>query len=503
MDKMIRLKEILEKNRAYQHAMTILSWDLETEAPVNAGVRISKTLGTLSELSYVTLVNDEVRDIVYGVNFDELNEIDKKLILNLRKDIFDKMSKIPVDVYSKYSELSTISTQKWGEAKRSNKLEEYGPYLEEIIRYNKEFIKYRGYNGHPYNLLLSDYENELTVEIVDEFFKNIKDELTPFIKEVITKKRDELKDIKARFLSKSYPIDKQKELSKEISEILKFDYNSGVIKESEHPFTTNTSNKDVRITTHYYENDPLSAIYSTIHETGHALYEQQILDIYQENFLGGGVSMGIHESQSRIFENMFCKNDSFTKVIYDLMDKYFGMDITLDEFKLILNEVNTSLIRVEADELTYPIHVMIRYELEKEIFSDLERKENAEDVAKKWADKYEEYLGVRPMTYSEGILQDVHWSQGSFGYFSSYALGSAYSAQIYDAMGKDIDISKELENSEFSNINSWLKEKIHKFGSFKDPKDLILNATGKEFSPKYYVDYLKNKFAKIYEVEVK
>ncbi|CAM3087473.1 carboxypeptidase M32 [Streptobacillus felis] len=503
MDKLIRLKEILEKNRAYQHAMTILSWDLETEAPVNAALSISKTLGALSELSYLTLVNDEVRDIVYGVDINTLNEIDKKLILNLRKNIFDKMSKIPVDVYSKYSELGTMSTQKWGEAKRTNNLEIYAPYLEEVIKYNKDFIKYRGYEGHPYNLLLSDYENELTVEIVDEFFKNIKDELTPFIKEVITKKREELKDIKARFLSKPYPIDKQKELSKEISEILKYDYNSGVIKESEHPFTTSTSNKDVRITTHYYENDPLSAIYSTIHETGHALYEQQISDEYQDNFLGNGVSMGIHESQSRIFENMFCKNDSFTKVIYDLLDKYFGVEITLDEFKLLLNEVNTSLIRVEADELTYPIHVMIRYELEKEIFSDLEKMENAEEIAKKWADKYEEYLGVRPKTYSEGILQDVHWSQGSFGYFSSYALGSAYSAQIYKAMEKDVDINKDLADSNFENINNWLKEKIHQFGSFKDPKDVILNATGEEFNSKYYVDYLKNKFAKIYGVEVK
>ncbi|NYV27569.1 carboxypeptidase M32 [Streptobacillus felis] len=503
MDKLIRLKEILEKNRAYQHAMTILSWDLETEAPVNAALSISKTLGALFELSYLTLVNDEVRDIVYGVDINTLNEIDKKLILNLRKNIFDKMSKIPVDVYSKYSELGTMSTQKWGEAKRTNNLEIYAPYLEEVIKYNKDFIKYRGYEGHPYNLLLSDYENELTVEIVDEFFKNIKDELTPFIKEVITKKREELKDIKARFLSKPYPIDKQKELSKEISEILKYDYNSGVIKESEHPFTTSTSNKDVRITTHYYENDPLSAIYSTIHETGHALYEQQISDEYQDNFLGNGVSMGIHESQSRIFENMFCKNDSFTKVIYDLLDKYFGVEITLDEFKLLLNEVNTSLIRVEADELTYPIHVMIRYELEKEIFSDLEKMENAEEIAKKWADKYEEYLGVSPKTYSEGILQDVHWSQGSFGYFSSYALGSAYSAQIYKAMEKDVDINKDLADSNFENINNWLKEKIHKFGSFKDPKDVILNATGEEFNSKYYVDYLKNKFAKIYGVEVK
>ena len=287
-------------------------------------------------------------------------------------------------------------------------------------------------------------------------------------------------------------------MSKKITEILKFDYESGVLKESEHPFTTSTSNKDVRITTHYHENDPISAIYSTIHETGHALYEQHVEDVYDENFLGGGVSMGIHESQSRIYENMFGRNDAFVPEIYKLMDEYFGMDISLDEFKLLLNESNLSYIRTESDELTYPLHILVRYELEKEIFSNIDEEVNIDSLVEKWNAKYVKYLGIEPKTLNEGILQDIHWAQGLFGYFPSYALGSAYSAQLYDAMSKEINIEEELRNARFENINNWLELKVQRFGSFLEPDKIILNATGNKFNS----DYIKNKFSKIYGVEV-
>lgn len=502
MEKIVKIKEILGKYRAYNHAQTILSWDLETEAPIKAVSNLSKTIGILSELGYNTVVNDEFKELIYTVDLEKLNDIDKKLVMKTRKDIFDFMSKIPVNEYSRYSELVTLSSQKWSDAKRNNDIKEYAPILKEVIELKKKFIKYRNYEGHPYSLLLSDYEPNLTVEYVDEFFEKIKNDLVPFIKKVVLKRREELQDIKNRFLSKSYPIDKQKELSKEISKILKFNYDAGVLKESEHPFTTSTSNKDVRITTHYHENDPISAIYSTIHETGHALYEQHIEDIYDENFLGGGVSMGIHESQSRIYENMFGRNDAFVPKIYELMDKYFGMDISIDEFKLLLNESNLSYIRTESDELTYPLHILVRYELEKEIFSDIDKEVDVAKLVEKWNDKYVEYLGIKPKTLDEGILQDIHWAQGLFGYFPSYALGSAYSAQIYDAMSKDIDIEEELKNSKFENINKWLELKVQKFGAFLEPDKVILNATGNKFNSDYYIDYLKNKFSKIYGVEV-
>ena len=212
--------------------------------------------------------------------------------------------------------------------------------------------------------------------------------------------------------------------------------------------------------------------------------------------------MGIHESQSRIYENMFGRNDAFVPKIYELMDKYFGIDISIDEFKLLLNESNLSYIRTESDELTYPLHILVRYELEKEIFSDIDKEVDVAKLVEKWNDKYVEYLGIKPKTLDEGILQDIHWAQGLFGYFPSYALGSAYSAQIYDAMNKDINIEEELKNSKFENINKWLELKVQKFGAFLEPDKVILNATGNKFNSDYYIDYLKNKFSKIYGVEV-
>ena len=262
----------------------------------------------------------------------------------------------------------------------------------------------------------------------------------------------------------------------------------------------------MRITTHYYEENILSSIFSTIHEGGHAIYEQQIDDIVSETVLGEGTSMGIHESQSRIFENMFGRNINFLKNIFNKFDELFDVrskGIEVEDFYKIVNTVSKSLIRIEADELTYPIHIMIRYELEKEIFSNLEEIESSEYIdylANKWADMYEEFLGVRPTTNSEGILQDVHWSSGLFGYFPSYALGSAYAAQIYNSMNKEFSIEENLSNGNFDNINSFLKDKIHKFGKSKTPNELLILATGEAFNPDYYINYLKEKYRKIYGI---
>ena len=224
------------------------------------------------------------------------------------------------------------------------------------------------------------------------------------------------------------------------------------------------SQQNVRITTHYYENNLLSSIYSTIHEGGHALYEQHIDDEITDTVLGGGVSMGIHESQSRIFENMFGRSREFIGFIYPKMDELFNLSengIGKEELYKLANAVERQFIRTESDELTYPIHILIRYELEKEIFSNLDEEIDVDALAVKWADKYEEYLGIRPANYTEGILQDVHWAEGLFGYFPSYALGTAYAAQIYDAINKKVNIKEEMKKGDFSQINEILKENIH------------------------------------------
>lgn len=503
-EKMKKIKEILEKKAAFDDAITLLNWDLETEAPRMAIEKKSKTLNYLSGESYSTVINDEFKELVYSVDENDLNELDRKIIQEIKKETFEKMKKIPKEDYQKYSEIVLVASRVWERAKNENNYEIFKDYLKQIIEYNKKFIKLRGYEGHPYNTLLDDYEPEMTVVELDEFFEKVRTELSPLIKKIVKSEKKVLNEEKRKkFKSLKFDIQKQKELSKEILDVMKFDFERGILKESEHPFTTDMGNKDVRITTHYYEDNLLSSVYSTIHEGGHALYEQHITDEISNTILGNGTSMGIHESQSRIYENMFGRSREFLSFLYPKIEKVFDgilskNGITADDLYILANEVEESFIRIEADELTYPIHILIRYELEKEIFSDLDKEVDVDELAEAWADKYEKYLGIRPETYSKGILQDVHWASGLFGYFPSYALGSAYSAQIYDTINKKVNILEELRKGDFSRINGILKNNIHQFGKTKTPKEIIKDMTGKEFDSSYYIDYLIGKFSEIY-----
>ena len=504
-ESVIRIKKILDEKRSLDHAITLLHWDLETEAPIMGVNKISKTIGYLSGESYSKVINEEFKKLIIGLNVDELTKLQKKEIEEIKEEYFDKLDKISKKDYEDYSKLTVIATKKWEEAKANNDFDVFKDYLRQIINYNKKFIAYRNIDKNPYNILLDDYEKGITTDTLDIFFQKIKTDLSPFIKSILSVELDEEVKSKMRtFNELSFDIEKQRQFSRYIAKLIGFNFDMGVIKESEHPFTLNFNNKDVRITTHYYEKNILSSIFSTIHECGHAIYEQQIDDSISDTILGEGTSMGIHESQSRLFENMFGRNFNFWKKVYIKFDELFNIKtngIEVSDFYKIINIVNRSLIRIEADELTYPIHIMIRYELEKEIFSNLDEIENTDYIdylAAKWSDLYEEFLGVRPKTYSEGILQDVHWSSGLFGYFPSYALGSAYAAQIYQAMNKYINVDECLLNLDFTKINEFLKDKIHRFGKSKTPNEILFIATDEEFNSDYYIDYLKNKYVKIY-----
>lgn len=499
MDKLEKLYEYIKIDSAYDHALTLLSWDLETLAPRQAIDGLSKTIQTLSELKYSNFVNDDFKELLYSIDEEELNDIDKKVIKKLKKDIFEKMSKIPKEEYASYNSLITKSSQAWELAKNNNNYDEFKTYLSQLISTNKKFISYRGYENHPYNLLLDDFETGLTVEKADKFFNLLKDELSPFILKVQKEKNKILKDIKERFYSVEFDINTQKEISKEISTILGYDYNKGVIAESEHPFTTAMNNKDVRITTHYYLEDVLSGIYSTVHEVGHGIYEQQVDDKYNDSIiLKGGSTMGVHEAQSRFFENVLAKTREFSDLIYEILTKYRDIKISKDELYILINEVKSQFIRIEADELTYPIHVMIRYEIEKKIFENIDNETNVDELKEMWNDMYEKYLGIRPSNDKEGILQDSHWSAGAFGYFPSYAIGSAYASQMYEALKKEVNVVEDIKNKEFSRINKFLKDTIHKYGDSLSPDELIYSCCKEEFDAKYYINYLKEKFSNIY-----
>jgi carboxypeptidase Taq len=353
-------------------------------------------------------------------------------------------------------------------------------------------------DNNPYNTLLDEYEPGMTTEILDEVFGELRKKIVPLAKKIA----ESPKQPKTDFLFKHFPKDKQQQFSLDILKQLGYDFEAGRLDETVHPFATGLNRGDVRITTKYDENDFRTAIFGTFHECGHALYEQNISAELEGLPLSTGTSMGIHESQSLFYENFVGRNENFWKHNYETLQGYapeqFGA-VSAEDFLAAINESKSSLIRIEADELTYPLHIMIRYEIEKGLFNgDMK----VEDLPQIWNDKYEEYLGVRPSNDAEGILQDVHWAGGAFGYFPSYALGFLYASQLKAAMLKDLPNFDELcANGDLEPVKKWLTDKVHRHGSMKKPLEILTEATGEGLNATHLVEYLEEKYGRIYQLD--
>ena len=411
--------------------------------------------------------------------------------------MYEQIACIPVEEYAAFSNLKTQSSAAWEEAKEKSDFSIFQPYLQKVIDFQRKYVTYRNLEGHPYNTLLQDYERGLTVEVADRFFEQLKEVIVPLLKKI----SDKNMEVPSPFAGVSYSIEGQRAFSEKILEKMNFNKDSGVIAESVHPFTMNLTREDVRITTAYQEDYALSSIYSTIHECGHGLYEQNIGEDIGFSKAATGTTMGIHESQSRIYENNIGRSKAFWSAYFPILKDIFPDQLKSADADLCYrasNDVKASLIRIEADELTYSLHIMVRYELEKAIF---EGKLEAKDLPAAWNEKYHEYLGLTPSKDSEGVLQDVHWSEGLFGYFPSYALGSAYACQFQAAMNRTFDFNEAVSSDNLSKINDWLKENIHKYGSTKTPEEIIMAATGEAFDPKYFTDYLVEKYSSLYELD--
>ena len=487
-----------KKIKAYSYAMWMIGWDSSTEAPKGCFEERAKYTGVLYEESYKLETSKEYIDVVKVLydNKDMLDIVLSREIIEVKKNL-DKILKVPMEEYVEFQTLLATSQNIWTEAKIQNDFEIFRPCLEKIVSFIRKYAKYiETENLKGYDILLDDFEPGFTTKEYDAFFDVLKKELVPFVKKV-TSNRLEYND---NFENKVYPRLDQIEFAKYIQEVMCYDTDHGLMKESEHPFTSGLSTKDVRFTVHYYEDLLSSSIFSAIHELGHATYNQQCNPELDDTFVGGGASMAMHESQSRFYENIIGRSLEFWRVHYSKLQEIFKeqlKDTSLEDFYKSINKVEKSLIRVEADELTYPLHIMIRYDIERML---LKGEIEVKDLPDVWDNMVKEYLGIDVPSVSQGVLQDVHWSNGTFGYFPTYALGSAYSAQIYNKMKQDINIEKVLEGGTTKEINEWLKEKIHKYGATKYPKELLLIATGEEFDPMYYVNYLKDKYSMVYGI---
>ncbi|WP_316569843.1 carboxypeptidase M32 [Neobacillus sp. YIM B06451] len=490
--------EYVKKMAAYNEALGLIYWDLRTGAPREGHVQRAEVIGVLQSEVFKMSVSDKMAAYIEQLSGGEPGDITKKVLEECKKN-FDRNKKIPEDLFREYVVLQARAESVWEEAKKASDFEMFRPYLEKLVAITKQFIEYWGHGGNPYNSLLDMYEPGVTVEVLDNVFARIRDKIVPLVSEIAKSGNKP----ETGFLFHYFPKEAQKDFSLEVLKKIGYNFNAGRLDETVHPFATGLNPGDVRVTTNYDENDFRTAVFGTIHEAGHALYEQNISKELIGTPLCSGTSMGIHESQSLFYENFIGRSLGFWKSNYDLLKKYADGQfdrVSVDDFYRAVNESKPSFIRIEADELTYPLHIIIRYEIEKGLFNN---EIEVKDLPEVWNRKYEEYLGIRPWNDAEGVLQDVHWSGGSFGYFPSYALGYMYAAQFRNTLKTEMpDFESMLEKGDFLPIKEWFTKHVHTFGKVKKPLEILHDATGEGLNPDYLIKYLYEKYSGVYDLTI-
>lgn len=488
-----RLGELQTRLYAYNCASSSLYLDGVTVAPRDTSQGRGVALGVLAGESHKLLADPRTGELLDFLteHRDELDLPQRRQTEELRRS-YKQLSRIPADEYMAYAVLTNEASDVWHRAKEQSDFSLFRPVLEKLVAYNIKFAGYYDSTKAPYDALLSEYERGVDMAYLDSFFAVLRERIVPLIRAIGQKEQPD-----DSFLRRHYPAEAQRKFSDYLMEVLGLDRAHCGIGETEHPFTLNFNSQDVRITTNYKETDVASSMYSVIHEGGHAKYELNIDPALDYTCLAGGVSMGVHESQSRFYENLIGRSRPFIEAIFPKMREFFPeqlKDVTAERFYRAVNKAQPSLIRTEADELTYCLHIMVRYEIEKRLIGGTLA---VKDVPETWNRLYKEYLGVDVPDDRRGCLQDSHWSGGSFGYFPSYALGSAYGAQMLKNMEAGMDVWGPVSRGDLSQVSAWLKERVHRFGGLMEPAEVVKNACG-DFDPTVYTDYLVKKYSQLY-----
>lgn len=495
-DALQELKSIHTKLEYLSNASGLIHWDMQTGAPRKALADRGDLLSYLSGESYKLQTSERMRELIETLDgADGLSEIDAAMVRETKK-AYERTKKVPEERMTAYVKAVSDAESVWTEAKGKNDWEGFRPYLETVMDFQKEMAGYYGYESNPYDALLDQYEPGVTVRELDEVFAQLRDAIVDLLGRI---QKSGVK-IDRSVLYGNFSSEKQREFSVFILERMGFDFEAGRLDISVHPFTTNFGNKDVRLTTFYSDSEISDAMFSSIHEGGHGIYEQNIPDTLKGTGLAGGVSMGIHESQSRFYENIIGRSEAFWTYFYPKLREIFPQFETIaqEDFYRAINAVEPSLIRTQADELTYSLHIIIRYELEKELMNG---RLTVSQLPQAWNAKYKEYLGIEPPDYTQGVLQDTHWSGGMVGYFPSYALGNLYGAQIARRMRQDLpEMDEQIARGDLSAIREWLKEHVHRHGGVYTPGELIRKVTGEDLNAQYFIDYLNRKYSRIYEL---
>jgi carboxypeptidase Taq len=493
MSSLTQLRSRLADVNALRSAMAIMDWDQQTYMPKGGADARAEHQGILSRMAHETFTAESTGTLLDQSAGEAESEDDQALLRVVRRDL-ELATKLPTALVEEKSKLSAVAHEKWVEARATNDFKSFAPILERMFEIARQEAEHLGYKEHIYDALLDQYEEGATAAEVRTMFDALKGPQVALVKAIAAKP-----PVDDSFLYGDWDVAAQSAFTQKLVKAIGFDFNRGRQDTAPHPFCTGWSIGDVRLTTRF---KPYvgSAIFGSLHEAGHGMYEQGSPSRWDRTLLAGGVSLGVHESQSRLWENIVGRSRAFWSCYLPDLQKTFPAlaAYDLDTFYRAINKVEPSFIRVEADELTYNLHVLVRFELECDILTG---KLAVKDLPEAWNAKYSEYLGIIPSNDAEGCLQDVHWSMGSIGYFPTYSMGNVLSYQIWKTLQNDLPNSDELiASGKFEPILGWLQQHVYSKGRYLQPKELVRQVTGKPMDPHDYLSGLSAKYSAIYSL---
>ncbi len=475
---------------------SILLWDQNTYMPPGAAEMRGEQQSLVSGIAHKRLTSKKMGRLLDRLKREELTPEKTAIVREIERK-HERASSIPRSLIQALSRLEPLSTGAWIKARKKEDFSFFKKEFKEVIELKKKVAEHVGYEDTPYDALLDEYEPYMKSRKLTDIFLSLGEKLKP----LVTRLTEVCGDLGDGKMKGKYPIDSQREYLHYLLIEMGYDMETGRIDISEHPFTAG-NHDDVRITLRYDEKDLRTALFSAIHEGGHALYEQGFKRKNYFTPLAEYVSLGIHESQSRMYENIIGRSRSFWEWQYPILKEKFPSlkKMSLDEFHRLINHITQSPIRVEADEVTYSLHIVIRFMIEKDLMED---KLSVDEVPQVWNELYGKYLDLEPESESLGCLQDIHWSMGAIGYFPTYTLGNLYSAQFFKQAQKDIDyLESSIARGDLKTILNWLRENIHMHGKFYSAPNLVEKVTGKPLSEDHFIDYLRKKYSSIYDISL-
>lgn len=490
---MEQLRALEKQLFAYTYAACVINYDDATVAPPESSEGRGEALEALSAAEHQLLTGSGLPGLLKEARKGAPGEQEAAELRELER-MYDEASKIPAEEYAAFAKLTSTAQNVWAKARAADDFDAFAPYLQEILDTRRRWAGYLAPEKDPYDYWLDHYERGANTQMLDRFFDELQSRIVPLLARI----RAEGKPIRTDFLCQDWPLAQQKELAHRVMRRMGVDADHCAMGESAHPFTTEFYKGDVRITTHYNPRDMTSSLYSVVHESGHALYELHTADRLKYTVLAHGASMGVHESQSRFYENYLGRSLAFIRALWPDLTELFPQQlagVSPEELYAAVNRAEPGLIRTEADELTYCLHILVRYQIEKRLMAG---ELAVKDLPKTWNRLMKEILGVDVPNNAQGCLQDIHWSCGDLGYFPSYALGSAYGAQMLRRMKQTLDPDTLMEAGDFAPVNAWLCEHIWQYGMEKEPGWLVQNACGGPFDPACFAEYLETKYAALY-----